>query len=253
MSQLELFQFGFSHYNEKARWALDFKQVPHVRHTLLPGPHAFRMRRITGGTEVPVLQLGDEVVSGSAQIIDWLEREHPISPLYPEDAKERARALEIQTWFDEEVGAHVRCACFRDFLPDGAYAASFMTMDRGPVTRALYQLFFVGIRAAMRRSMDLSTEAAERGRVRTAEALDFVSKNAGPDGYLVGNRFSVADLAAASLLSITCYPDEFPWVLPQPRSPLMKTWIGRWQEHAGVEWVRETYTRHRGASAQVSG
>jgi hypothetical protein len=32
-----LFQFTYSHFNEKARWALDLKHVPHVRHSLLPG------------------------------------------------------------------------------------------------------------------------------------------------------------------------------------------------------------------------
>ena len=35
-----LLQFTFSHYNEKARWALDFKRVPHVRRSLIPGPHS---------------------------------------------------------------------------------------------------------------------------------------------------------------------------------------------------------------------
>jgi hypothetical protein len=29
MSPVELFQFRFSHYNEKARWALDWKSVSH--------------------------------------------------------------------------------------------------------------------------------------------------------------------------------------------------------------------------------
>src|SRR6267143_212223 len=35
----ELHQFRLSHFNEKARWALDFKGVPHVRRSYLPGPH----------------------------------------------------------------------------------------------------------------------------------------------------------------------------------------------------------------------
>ena len=40
MNHPVLWQFTASHYNEKARWALDWKGVAHVRQSLLPGPHA---------------------------------------------------------------------------------------------------------------------------------------------------------------------------------------------------------------------
>ena len=33
-----LWQFRFSHFNEKARWALDWKGIPHVRRALLVTP-----------------------------------------------------------------------------------------------------------------------------------------------------------------------------------------------------------------------
>jgi len=42
---LTLLQFRYSPYNEKARWALDFKRVPHERRSLLPGPHMGEVRR----------------------------------------------------------------------------------------------------------------------------------------------------------------------------------------------------------------
>ena len=31
-----LWHFRISHFNEKARWALDWKRVPHVRRAVLP-------------------------------------------------------------------------------------------------------------------------------------------------------------------------------------------------------------------------
>ena len=34
--RIELLQFPYSHFNEKARWALDFKGLRHVRTSLLP-------------------------------------------------------------------------------------------------------------------------------------------------------------------------------------------------------------------------
>ncbi len=43
-----LIQLDISHYSEKVRWALDYKQVPHVRRSPLPGSHmpiAFALTR----------------------------------------------------------------------------------------------------------------------------------------------------------------------------------------------------------------
>ena len=31
-----LWQIAISHYSEKVRWALDWKGIPHVRHSLVP-------------------------------------------------------------------------------------------------------------------------------------------------------------------------------------------------------------------------
>ena len=40
-----LWQLQISHYVEKVRWALDYKRVPHVRRTLLPGLQAVKGER----------------------------------------------------------------------------------------------------------------------------------------------------------------------------------------------------------------
>ena len=52
---LELLQFRHSPYNEKVRWALDLKQLPHTRRSLLPGPHMAVLKKLTGRTTTPVL------------------------------------------------------------------------------------------------------------------------------------------------------------------------------------------------------
>jgi glutathione S-transferase len=57
-ARVVLHQFVASHYNEKARWALDWKGVAHRRITYFPGPHALAMRRLSGQTATPVLVEG---------------------------------------------------------------------------------------------------------------------------------------------------------------------------------------------------
>lgn len=44
-----LWHLKVSHYNEKARWALDFKRLPHFRRAITPGTHPRIARKLTGG------------------------------------------------------------------------------------------------------------------------------------------------------------------------------------------------------------
>jgi glutathione S-transferase len=248
---LELHQFPFSHYNEKARWALDWKGVPHLRESYLPGPHIPLVYWMSGQKQVPVLRTGAEIVCGSAAIIDWLERTHPEPALFPSSPAARAEALEVQRWFDEKVGAAVRRAFFFDFLDDGDYAARSLAVGKGTVTTALYRALFPATRALMRLDMGITADGAERARERTAEALDRVAKTAGPDGYLVGDRFSVADLAAAALLSPVGLPPESVQ-MEEPHPSGLRRWLARWADHPGTAWMRAMFARHRGRSAAVA-
>jgi glutathione S-transferase len=248
----ELYQFAFSHYNEKARWALDWKRIAHVRRSLLPGPHRVVVKRITGQYQVPVLRWGDDIVAGSARIIDHLERVCPEPGLYPTSEAARAEALAVARWFDDEVGAPIRLAFFHEFLPDTAYAARCFSTEEGAVGRALYRAAFPLVRVVMRRDMKIDAAGAERGIARTMEALDRVAERAGRDGCLVGDSFTVADLTAASLLSVVAFPEESPVPVPEPRSPVIDRWLARFAGHPGAAWVASTYRRHRGRSAEVA-
>src|SRR5687767_9979548 len=88
-----LWHLKVSHYNEKARWALDYKSVPHVRHAITPGRHPAVAQKLTGGRTFPVPVLDGEASGDSTRIIAALERRHPDPPLYPSDPQARRRAL----------------------------------------------------------------------------------------------------------------------------------------------------------------
>jgi glutathione S-transferase len=89
---VELIQFERSHFNDKARWALDYKSIAHSRTCLLPGLHLKTVAGLTGGTMVRILSIDDKNIGESAAIIDYLEQHTPSPALYPADAPDRARA-----------------------------------------------------------------------------------------------------------------------------------------------------------------
>lgn len=247
----ELWQFAFSHYNEKARWALDYKNVAHRRRSLLPGPHMRPVRRISGQTAVPVLIDDGTVVTGSAGIIEHLEARYPLPALVPASEPARSRALAVQRWFDEEVGPQVRCAMFYEVLPDTRFAAGLMAYGQSAWKASLYRLAFPGIRRVMMRSMRIDADSAQRGLARTREALDRIVEETAETGYFVGGTFSVADLTAAALLFPTTMPPQARVRPPEPISEGMRSWLARWADHPGTAWIRSVYRDHRGSPAAV--
>ncbi|TMA70259.1 MAG: hypothetical protein E6J69_03175 [Deltaproteobacteria bacterium] len=87
-----LWHFPISHFNEKVRWALDWKGIPHVRRTLGPD-YLPRVWWATGRGTLPVLWLDGKAIGDSTRIIEALERRWPEPPLYPRDESVRRRAL----------------------------------------------------------------------------------------------------------------------------------------------------------------
>lgn len=251
MPDPELIQFHYSHYNEKVRWALDWKGVPHRRTTVLPGPHGITVGRLTGQTETPVVRFADRVVHGSADILDELEKRYPAPPLYPADAEERRRALEIQRRFDDDVGPGVRRALFGVLLPFTAYASGAFAEGRSAFARAVYRATFPLIGGVMRSKVGLDRRGIETGLAATSEGLDFVARESERTGQLVGDRFSVADLVAAALLAPAVQPPDSPMHLPEPRPEPFERWLERWASHPGAAWVLRQYREHRGTSAAI--
>jgi glutathione S-transferase len=242
---LELLQFRHSHYNEKARWALDWKGAPHRRTDLLPGPHGPQILWLTGRTQTPVLRVDGRIVAGSARILEELERLFPEPPLWPRDPALRRRAAEIAGRFDSEVGPTLRRALFFVLLEEPDYVCALFSEGRSERARRLYRAIFPVTRTIMRRSMNVTEAAAREAEKEVERAFDFVAREAGPDGHLVGDAFSVADLTAAALLAPAVGPEHPDMALPRPRPAGVEAWLARWVAHPGAEWVREQFRRHR--------
>ena len=74
MEHPELWQFRLSMYPEKVRWALDFKGIQHIRHSLLPGLHVAQLLPRFGQKCMPILRHEGRVLKSSAAILDYLEQ-----------------------------------------------------------------------------------------------------------------------------------------------------------------------------------
>ncbi len=250
-----LWQLQISHYVEKVRWALDYKRVPHVRRTLLPGLHAVKAKRLTGDTSTaPVLTIDRRSIGDSTRIIAAIEERWPQPPLYPDDPAQRRRALELEQFFDEELGPHIRRAFYHELLPHPQLVVPLFTHGQPAATRALLRAGFPMLRVGMRRRFQINPQAAADSRAKMVAAIDRLEREIPPSGYLVGDTFTVADLTAAALLYGVARPPEFPYAMVADDA-LPASWrefLDSLAQRPGGRWIAEIYRRHRGASAELT-
>jgi glutathione S-transferase len=245
-----LWHIPVSHYSEKARWALDYKRLDHVRRAPIPGSHIPIALWLTQGASMtfPVLQVDGETIGDSTAIVAALEELAPEPPLYPTDPGERTRALELEEFFDEELGPNARLLVFHELInePDVFAELASRTVP-GPLSQVkpltgAYARAFTSLRYGAQRD-----EAAEAARAKVLAALERLETElaAAKGDYLVGDRFSVADLTAAALFYPVVDPDEGPLPPGTPRPAAIAAFRASLAERPGVLWVKEMYRRHR--------
>jgi glutathione S-transferase len=251
MIQPVLWQFAISHYAEKVRWALDYKRIAHIRRSLFPGPHIGRIRPMTGQTAVPVLEIDGKIIFDSSRILEALDRSHPEPPLYPPDRRERERAIELENFFDEGLGVDLRQWAYFILLPHTATVTALFAAHSTRSQRLMLRVMFPAVRPLMRRAMRVSAGNAAAARERVAAAMDRLADEVRPSGYLVGDRFSAADLTAAALLSPLVMPEQAPYEWPPHLPEEFARAREQFSAHPAFGWAREMYARHRGESAAV--
>ena len=248
-----LWHLEISHYNEKARWALDHKGVAHVRRAVTPGLQELTARRLRAGRTVPVLEMNGSAIGDSTKIIEEVERRWPEPPLYPADPEQRSRALELEDYFDEQCGPDARRVLFNDNLTEPeTFLAMFTGADR-PRNGLLEPLTPLVCRLVKWR-FRIRPETVEESRGKVRAAFDKLEADVGPSGYLVGESFTVADLTAASILGLIVVPPEFPYikVRPDERTAQFRRFRDSLEDRPGFKWVEDMYARHRGTSAEVA-
>jgi glutathione S-transferase len=245
-----LWQQPLSHYSEKVRWALDHKRVAHRRRAAPPGAHiaiALWLTRGAGHT-FPILELDGESYGDSTAAIAALERRHPERPLYPDEPEAERRALELEDFFDEEVGPHARLLPLHEIHSEPALLGDFAARSAPPLFSrakpllATYARLYTGARFGV-----AEEEAAELARVKILAAVERIEAElaAGDGVHLVGERFSVADLTAAALLYLVVLPTGGPLPPDLPQPPRLAAFRDELRARPAGRWVEATYQRYR--------
>jgi glutathione S-transferase len=205
-----------SHYCEKARWALDLAGVAYTEERYPPILHYPACRRAGGGRTTPVLITDVGVFADSTDILEFLDSRHGDSfRPYPTDTVQRAGVTELEELFDTGLGPHSRRLAYFHLLPDRKLLCASVLAGVGRRDRAIFVALLPLMRALMRKGMRINASSAGRSLERVREVFHTVEQRlASGRRYLVGDRFTAADLSFAALAAPLLLPRNYGVPLP---------------------------------------
>lgn len=243
-----LITIPFSHYCEKARWALERCGVAYEEDGHLPLFHYIANRFAGANRTVPVVIAGDTRITDSTQIIAWADEQRP-GTLLPIDPEARAEALALEDELDNQLGPATRRWAYYHLLPrkDLDHIITRGVPRWQKVALKLTRPVAVGL---LKRGLKIDAAGAERSRAKIEETFYLLGELLA-DGrrYLVGDRFSVADLTFAALASPIVLPRDHPFGLPTPEEfpPAAREQIETWRASRAGKFALQIYADHRSA------
>jgi glutathione S-transferase len=221
--------------------------MPYRLVTLLPGAHLWTMRRLAPDTHVPLLVHGQHVIQDSSGIIDYLDEAYPDRPLTPSEPALAAEAREWEALLDRELGQPLRRVFYHHALQDARFLASEYNRG-GPFWGPwFYALALPTIRRAVAKMYAVNAENVAHDLERLRAMIERLDRHFSAHRYLVGERFSRADLSLAALGASLVHPVEHP-ARRYPSRFSLPSWLEQIEPFRGsatAERVRELYRNER--------
>lgn len=159
-----------SPFVRKIRIVLAEKAIEYEFESVMPGAGSASFEKISPLRKVPVYQEGDFALPDSSVIFAYLERTHPVPRLLSEDARELGRAL----WFEEYADTKLVDVVMPVFIQRVLNTKIFkQSCDEALVERSLESLI--------------------------PPVFGYLESQIREDQWLVGDVFSIADIAVGSV------------------------------------------------------
>lgn len=243
MQKSTLYLFRFSHFCEKVKWAADFKKLDLATRYLLPGLHGKKAKTLSGQTSVPLLDDLGKVIVGSSAIIQHWEKQSVSHPLLFDTPELNRQVLAYETEFDT-LGPLLRASFFCELFSFPTEAATLFTAESG-VSRVFYPYFLKAMTPMLLNKLHKEPDVKNKGVIATTKMILRVEEQLGNKDYLVGNRFSLADLVVASILFPCCFPEQLPIRMSKKLQAHLAPWMDQWRQYQAIEWVKMIYAKHR--------
>lgn len=208
---MQVFGGLISPYVRKVCLVLEEKGLPYTLAQLSPHADHAEFRATSPFGKIPSLVDGDYSLADSSAIVAYVEALHPARPMLPTDPRLRGRAV----WFEE--------------FADTIFGAAGL--------KILFNRF-VGLKLL---KLPVDEARALEGVAELPRSLAYIESIAPESGWLLGEEFTLADIAVASVFRSLVYVGFGPDAAAYPRTA---AWYARvaerpaWRKVAEVEDFR---------------
>lgn len=241
-----LYQFPLSHFCEKARWLLDYKELDYIAENVLPGVQQIFTQIKTGHKHLPILKNNTDLVSDATQIAQYLDQLYPEYNLIRAHKKLKDEIFEIDQ-LANELGIELEKWLFTSL--NDVETLDIMLGERGYLRR--FEKFTKPVlKTLIKKSpSEQALKNAEHHIYQIVEELN--QKIIAQQGrYFVAERLGLADIAVCSMLAPVLNIMGTPWENTQlnPTLTKLKKYIlnlplGQYvlriyatERHARVDW-----------------
>ncbi len=225
---LRLITIPISHYCEKARWALERAGIAYREERHVQGVHRLYSRLAGGSGTVPVLVTSERALGESEQILEWVDEQLPperrlfeAAPPTSDGSSSEPAAVragsghELARRFDERLGPCARRLIYVRMFEQQQVMLRFNNQGVPPWESLALRAGLPLAKRYIARELQITpgVEAADEAAVW--EEFDAVAAMLA-DGrpYLLGERFSAADLTFAALSAAVVLPPGYGVPLP---------------------------------------
>jgi glutathione S-transferase len=247
--QRTLITIPISHFCEKARWALDRANLSYTEQPHIQIVHRIAARKASGGKTVPVLVSEEGVFADSTAILEYADREGSAErPLFPTDSELTGEVRRLEDHFDEGLGPHGRRWMYQQTLTRPDLVREYGLTGIPNWERRAFPLLWQGAKPAIRRILKINDESVARSLAHVETVFDEVGERLA-DGrrYLVGDRFTAADLSFAALSAAVLVPPGYGVRLPQPDvlPKQMASQVNEFRNHPAGAFALRLYDQER--------
>ncbi len=254
-----LVTIAFSHYCEKARWALDRFRVPYSEEAYMPLFHFPKVIRKLAGTgrgradrastrfSTPVLITGEgEVLTDSSEILRWVDERYAKGRLYPSSD---VRALDQQ--LSEQLGPETRRLVYYNLLPVPRLVHWIADQNVGRAQATLFKAAYPLAARVIRGRLRIDAKRSARSEERVRAIADRIAERIA-DGrpYLFGDAVTAADLTFAALIAPIVLPPEYGAKLPRIEElpAASRRFVGELRDHPAGRLALKIYRQERRAT-----